>query len=111
MGCARGARGVRAGCARASEGGGALARGWERGWERDCERVLFVTICHCNKYAFIVVRWRRRGGVIFLHTALYFRFSGRDEPLGYHTRCGPNIFNYRETAFESMIESYRKPGN
>ena len=54
-----GARGMRAGCARASEGGGALARVWERGWERDCERVLFVTICHCNKYAFIVVRCLR----------------------------------------------------
>ena len=76
------ARGVRAGCARASEGGGALARGWERGWERDCECVLFVTVCHCNKYAFIVVRWRRRGGVSFLHTALSFRFSDRVEPLG-----------------------------
>ena len=39
-----------------SEVGGAAARGWERGWERDCECVLFVTVCHCNKYAFIVVR-------------------------------------------------------
>jgi hypothetical protein len=31
---------------------------------------LFVTICHCSKYAFIVVRCLRLEGVSLLHTAL-----------------------------------------
>jgi hypothetical protein len=50
-----------------------------------CVCVLFVIHCFTSKYAFIVVRWRCPEGVSFLHTALSFRFSDRDEPLGYHS--------------------------
>ena len=39
----------------AAAGVGAM-RQWERGWERGVSVCLFVTICHCSKYAFIVVR-------------------------------------------------------
>ena len=58
-------------------GGGRWARGFGamRQWERERERgvsvCLFVTFCHCSKYAFTVVRCLRLEGVSLLHTALF----------------------------------------
>ena len=75
--CARravdGAGGVgapRCGGSRWARGFGAM-RQWERGRERGVSVCLFVTFCHCSKYAFTVVRCLRLEGVSLLHTALF----------------------------------------
>ena len=60
-------------------------RQWERGWERGVSVCLFVTFCHCSKYAFIVVRCQRLGGVGFLLTALLGFCETVFGPFGRHT--------------------------
>ena len=69
---------------RASEVGGAAAREGTRAGA--CERVLFVTFCHCNKYAFIKVF--ACGdlclGVRVSSALPILRFSDREEPQGPH---------------------------
>ena len=63
-------------------------RQWERGWERGVSVCLFVTFCHCNKYAFTVVRYLRLEGVGFLHIA-FLRFCETvNGPFGRHTSTG-----------------------
>ena len=46
---------------------------------------LFVTFCHCNKHAFIVVRCQRLEGVGFLRTALLRFCETVYGPFGRHT--------------------------
>ena len=60
-------------------------RQWERGWERGVSVCLFVTFCHCSKYAFIVVRCQRLGGVGFLLTALLGFCETVFGPFGRHS--------------------------
>ena len=77
----------RAGSARerASEVGGAAARVGTRAGA--CERVLFVTLCHSSKYAFIKVF--ACGdlclGVRVSSALPILRFSDREEPQGPHS--------------------------
>ena len=70
---------------RVSEVGGAAARVGTRAGA--CERVLFVTLCHSNKYAFIKVF--ACGdlclGVRVSSALPILRFSDREEPQGPHT--------------------------
>ena len=56
-------------------------RQWERGRERGVSVCLFVTFCHCSKYAFTVVRCLRLEGVSLLHTALLRFLRNRERTI------------------------------